>query len=294
MQFHYFFGPDKMPFMLNEGCVVKSASCYPFHGIISRGLLNNMNKHKVGSKVWYKNAHQLEFAASEEELKNSDSLLLKEFTKECKVLSFGQSAHCAKSFIENYCNDLIISNDAYCEVWNIKEGHTSSVWKIDISDSQNSREYLFIINVGRDYEACIELEKTSRQMKDIAEHYPDINIAKVLDIQKIPLDYNGTLFEVIVTKNEWIENSHEINGVIDKTNEKEQYFSVERFMTKKENPSQISSVYGRRFSEKENLRIKRDIDSFLNCVSTHVATTIDINHGDAVWNGEQAIIIAIS
>jgi hypothetical protein len=65
-------------------------------------------------------------------------------------------------------------------------------------------------------------------------------------------------------------------------------------LTKEDNPSQITSIYGRKFTKKESIKIKRDIDFFLNKASRFVPTEIDINHGDLIWNGEGVTIVAIS
>lgn len=293
MRFHFFFGPDMVEFVPSDKGTSKSDTGVPFHGIISRGLLNRMIEKKVGNEVWYQNAHRLDTLVFEKESSDADASMLGKLANECRVLSFGQSAFCARLFIENHCKEMNKFDDADCEIWNIKEGHTSSVWKITILNPQDSREHQFVINVARDYEAGVELETTSEKMKAIAEHCPDINIAKVLDIQKIPLNYNEALVEVVVTKNEWIENSYEIHAAKDKLDGKEQYVLVERFLTKEESPSQITSIYGRRFSTEESIRIRRDIESFLNRASSFASTSLNINEGDVVWNSQNAVVVAI-
>lgn len=296
MKFHFFFGPDKTPFDLSEKDVSKSDSSVPFHGIISRGMFNRMIEDKIDEEIWNKNAHKLDNIIPEDELNNANTLTLRRFATECKVLSFEQSAVCARQYLENHYNGLKGSDDddnTECEIWNIKEGHTSSVWKIYISNCTDY-EHQFIINVARDYEAGFELENTSNKMKSIVEHCPDINIARVIDIQKVPIKYDKDPIEVVVTKNEWIENSYEIHTVKDKSDDKEQYLLIERFLTKKENPAQIISVYGRRISKEDDIRIKQDIESFLSSSCKHTSTNININEGDVVWNGNHATIIAIS
>lgn len=293
MELAFFYGPDKIPFRLKEKGMVESDSAIPFHGIISRGLLAKFIKEGLTNQTWYKYSHLIGQTALENQ--EPDLIQLQEYARECGVLSFGHSTTCVKLFIENYCNDLITEDNAQCEIWNIKEGHTSSVWKISIFDS-NSKEHHFIINVARDYEAGIELKTTSEQMIAIAEHCPNTNMAKVYEIQKILLNYNDNLFEVIVTRNEWIKDSYEIHTVKDTLNEKEKYLLVERFLTKEDTPSQITSIYGRRFSEEESIKIKADIDFFLNNASSRLSPTptLNINDGDVVWNGERAIVIAVS
>jgi hypothetical protein len=293
MDFSFFFGPDKTPFVLHENSMAEAASAIPFHGIISRGLLNKFKENNLSFTVWYENAHLLERDGLNNDSDDRNLLKLREYTAECRVLSFSQSAACAKLFIEKYCADLTAENTARCEIWNLKEGHTSSVWKVSIFDS-NSKAYHFVVNVARDNEAGFELENASERMKAIAEHCPDINMAKVYDIQKILSDDDDNPYEVVITKNEWIEDSSEIHMINDKVSGKEQYILVERFLTKEDAPSQVTSIGGRRFSDEESSKIKADIDLFLNNASSDFSLNININNGDVVWDGERAIVIAIS
>ena len=294
MDFSFFFGPNKTHFVFYENGMVEAGSTMPFHGIVSRGLFNKLRENNVPNEVWYNNAHLLEREDLNSDSNVQDLLMLKEYAAECKVLSFSESAACAKLYIENYFDGLKAKNIAKCEIWNIKEGHISSVWKVSFFDS-SSKENHFIINVARDYEAGIELKITSENMKAIAEHYPYINMAKVYDIRKILLNYNDNPYEVVATRNEWIEDTYEIHMVKDKLNGKEQYLLVERFLTKEGSPAHISSIYGRRFSEEESAKIKDDIDLFLNNASKCLSHTpnLNINDGDVVWDGENTVVIAI-
>lgn len=293
MNYNFFFGFEKTPFILYNNGVIKSNPSTPFHGIISLGLYNKLNKQKINSEIWHKNAHKLEFSELENDSSDAALSMLKECAKECKVLSFAQSALCAKLYVENYCKELTTGNEGYCEIWSIKEGHTSSVWKITIINS-DLKELHFIINVARDYKAGFELKTTSIKMRDMVKHCPNINMAKVYDIQKVYLNYDNTPLEVIVTRNECIKNSYEIHSTINKANGKEQYLLVEKFLTDIDHPSQITSIYGRKFSEKEEIKIKNDIDFFLTNAKKIIPTDININEGDTVWDGKKATVIAIS
>ena len=295
MDFSFFFGPDKTPFAFHENGMVGAGTTIPFHGIISRGLLNKLKENNVPNEVWHNNAHLLEMEDWYSDSNVQYLLTLKEYAADCKVLSFSQSSACVKLYMENYFDCSDAKNIAQCEIWNIKEGHTSSVWKVSFFDS-DSKENQFIINVARDYEAGIELKTTFEQMKAIAERSPHINMAKVYDIRKILLNYNDNPYEVVVTINQWIEDSYEIHVVKDKLNGKEQYLLVERFLTKDGSPAHISSIYGRRFSEEESAKIKDDIDLFLTTASkclSHIPI-LNINYGDVVWDGKKATIVAVS
>lgn len=274
--------------------MVGAGKTIPFHGIISRGLLNKLKENNVPNEVWLNKAHLLERDLNSDS-NVQDLLMLKEYAADCKVLSFSQSSACAKLYMENYFDSLQAKNITQCDIWNIKEGHTSSVWKVSFFDS-SSKENHFIINVARDYEAGIELKTTSEKMKAIAEHYPHLNMARVYDIRKILLNYNDNPYEVVVTINQWIEDSYEIHVVKDKLNGKEQYLLVERFLTKEGSPAHISSIYGRRFTEEESAKIKDDRDIFLTNASKWLSyiPNLNINDGDVVWDGKNAIVVAVS
>jgi len=293
MEFAFFYGPDKIPFDLDEKGIPVADTTIPFHGIISRGLLEKFVEAGLTSETWHKYAYLIDSPFIEN--MGSCFLQIREYARECYVLSFGHSASSTKLFIENYCKDLIIKDNARCEIWNIKEGHISSVWHVSIFEP-NSKAHQFIINVARDQDAGIELKRTSSQMQIIAEHCPQINMAKVNDIRKIILNYYGAPLEVTVTKNDWIENSYEIHTIEDEVKTKQQYLLVERFLTQENKPSQIQSIYGRIFSKEEGNKIKEDIECFLSnaslCLSKRIK--INVNNGDVVWNGEKAIVIAIS
>ena len=193
MEFRFFFGPDKIQFEPDENGIIVPDSVIPFHGIISRGLINPIIENKISIEDWYKNAHKLGSLIAASELEDENYLKLRRIANECKVLSFGQSALCAKLYVRDHCPDLNIEDGAICEIWNIKEGHTSSVWMVNLGSPspQNSKEFCFILNVARDSYACVELEEQSEKMKAIAKHCTRIHMAKVLDIQKVLFNYSG-------------------------------------------------------------------------------------------------------
>jgi hypothetical protein len=286
----FFFGPERTPFALDQG-MVEPSSAMPFHGIISRGLLNNFIANDWSIQLWYYYSpylgiHEIARANLPDEVQKIQNLVQK-----CEVLSFGQSAWCAKIYVENYCQGNGVGN-AQVDYWNIKEGHTSSVWKVTIA-AKNTEE-TFIVNVARDREAGIELNKSSLKLKTIAQQVPQLNMAQINDIQIIQ---NRILpGEVVVTRNEWVENAYEIHTRVNKQTGKEDLLMVERFLTDQNNPANIISVVGRVFSNEETQKIEDDLDNFLTQAETCTSdkTEVNIDDGDVVWNGEKAIVVAIS
>lgn len=291
MKFSFYYGSDKIPFFLGTKGMVESTSAIPFHGIISRGLLTKLTEEDLHTEFWSKYAHLID---DDRDSRNPDLKRLKTYAQECAVLSFRDSAICAQEYIERYILKISKENNYICELWNIKEGHTSSVWLATIKNGRNIQEDKFIVNVARDKAASIELQDTAKKMLAIAECQPEINMAKVYDIERVNLIYSCESIDVIVTRNEWIANAYEIHFLSKTETQTEQYVLVERFLTSLDRPSQIISIRGRKFTEGETNQIKDDIAFFLANADRVVPTDININEGDVVWTGEKAVIVAIS
>lgn len=292
MEFNFFYGPDKIPFSMDDRKMVLSDSFVPFHGIISRGLLQKFEDKDIPGDTWYKYAHLIGSIPITDE--DAALALLKEYAFGCEVLSFSDSAACARKYAWNYASGADTDSTLKCELWNIKEGHTSSVWKVSFLNENELACEEFIINVARDREAGYELRQTSEKMQAMADNFPDINIAGVYDITTVKLDYFDKDIAAVVTRNEFIPDAREIHALKQPGSTKEQYILVERFLTNENNPSQISSIRGRRFTETECDRIEKDIRFFSENAAREFDAEINILDGDLVWNGEKAIVVAIS
>lgn len=291
MEFRFFFGPEKKPFWLLDNGVVESGSTIPFHGIISRGLLNSFINNELDHQLWYKYAPFINTNAIPENGLSDEFQTVQKLVAACGFLTFGQSALCVKKYIENYCKTKK-AKDAQMDCWNIKEGHTSSVWKVTINSKITTET--FAVNVARDREAGIELEKSSRKLKAVGEQTPKINMASVYDIQAI--QDTKLPGEVVVTRNEWIDNAYEIHARTNKQTGMEELLMVERFLTSGNDPTHITSVLGRIFSAEEVQKIETGLNNFLTQAATCLPDKpeININDGDIVWNGENAVVVALT
>ncbi|MBT1704921.1 hypothetical protein [Chryseosolibacter indicus] len=288
MEFRFYFGPDKIPFRLLDNGMVETSSTMPFHGIISRGMLDKFQEQNITCDYWFKYALHLEYHDPQIYLTDDFERIYKYFL-ECRVLSFSQSAFCAQQYIISSYEYRRLK-DARVEVWNIKEGHTSSVWKVTMDDELHSET--FIVNVARDRKAGEELKETSEVLQRIATECPDAGIAKVLDIYSF--SHHDLPCSTIITRNEWVDDAFEIHQR--KTGEKGvEFILVNRFITSKNNPAQITSVLGRIFSTEESEKIKSGLNDILSKATRfHPNVKVDINDGDLVWNGERAIAVALS
>jgi hypothetical protein len=294
------YGPDGIPFRLvDSGGVVDGTGRIPFHGIISRGLLDRVEQAAVPFPPWEEYGHLLhdQRIADWQELS-----LWRRTAGECSVLRFAQSAVCVQRYVEQYVGPLphdngsvnvlkrnLVSQQAgHYEVWNVKEGHTSSVWRVRLDNGSAIQE--FAVNVARDRMAGEELARISEAMQRIAESWPEANLARVLDIVKIRLP--DVAEPVVVTRNEWIPESYEIHRLPGPGNEPGPLVVVERFLTEDSAPSRIRRILGRRLTEAECEQVNRNVREFLERTA-RLAVRVDINEGDLVWTGQRAIVVAI-
>src|SRR5699024_9640843 len=154
---------------------------------------------------WHHHAHHLYNIGDAKIYKAGHQM--RDHMRECAVLSFAESAVAAKKYAQNYCREKGRKN-AHIELWNVKEGHTSSVWKLTISTEKESE--VFAVNVAKDREAGRELRESSIKLRRITDEIPGINCAKVYDIAAIKDKMLPV--PVVVTRNEWIDNACEIHS----------------------------------------------------------------------------------
>lgn len=290
MELLFYFGPEKVSFQLSEDGVVESLSAIPFHGIISRGLLQRFIEFNIESTLWFSNAHRLfdkNLKAPEETLQ-----VLREHAIQSKVLSFDNSANVVKKYVLTYCEKYSKKSIETIECWNIKEGHTSSVWKVTLKGEKKSES--FVLNVARDFEAGKELKQSSEKLKLVGVQIPSVNCAKVYEV--VTIEDEMLPAPVIVTRNELVKDSFEIHTRNNMTTKKQEFLLVERFLTNADNPSQITSVLGRLFSSKETKKIEKEIKNFITKATSALKEElqVSINDGDVVWDGKKAIIVAIN
>jgi hypothetical protein len=287
MKHRFYWGPDKLPFDLHNNGMVQATGAMPFHGIISRGLLEQFRQHQLSADLWHRYAAVL----PGDSIDHTDLETIRLHAKECAVLSFEQSAVCARYFLEEYYSAQDTGN-ASVEAWNIKEGHTSSVWKITCE--MEDRRETFVLNISRDRQAGIELRNTSEKLKTIGEQVPGIRMAKVYTITS--LSSESLPCEVVLTMNEWIPDAYEVHTRTNQRTGGDEYLVVERFLTSSADPAKILSVKGRVLSEIETTLLRSQLDEFLNLAATCLPgrPSVAINDGDVVWDGEKAIVVALS
>jgi len=292
MRFSWFYGPDKSPFIVDDSGVARSEAGDPFHGIVGSGTRGAMQVRGMAPDMWVRFAHHASLYESTG-AGRADLDPLRTAVSESGALSYGESASCVRLYLENHYTAAQQIDGV--EVWGIKEGHTSSVWRVKIRDSSTVVDE-FIVNVARDLLASTELQRTSEQIRQINQCLPETNVAAVNDIQTVRLSRDGEPLEVVVTQNEWVSDSTEIHNVPTGARPNHRYALVERFLTSESAPAQVVSIYGRWCTDDERRQIDSDVSRFGRSAATVLPTPaeVNLNHGDVVWNGHEAIVVAIS
>jgi hypothetical protein len=278
--FSLYHGPDRHP-VPPAGDETLTEAGVPFHGIASRGLLGEIGE----PEDWSRFAHRLHDGSPSDE---PVLLGLREAAQRLHVLSFRQSARAAERYLEAR---LPPKGPRLCELWNIKEGHTSSVWHVVARDEDGFEE--FILNVARDDEAGRELARTAQTMMAIGQRHADLAMAGVEDIAEVEIDYSGEPLMVTVTRNELVRDGLEIHLGRHRQTGEPTLVVVERFLTEPDNPAEIARLVGRVMTNAECLRLEEDLAAFIDAASEIAEVAVDINEGDLVWAGDRAVVVAI-
>jgi hypothetical protein len=271
----YLHGPDRTLLDIDSDGTVSSSSGAPFHGIISRGLLHWLEDRPDGAELWERLAHRLHDGTDADEPALRE---LRTAADQHQVLSLPQSAEVARRYVAACCEGDVTT----CELWNIKEGHTSSVWIVTLAPEG----VRFAVNVARDANAGHELRRTSELMRTLSARHPDVRVAEVLDVATVELRAVREL--VIVSRNEFVRDAlevHRVNG---------RFALVERFITSEDAPSRVHAIRGRLLSYDEQTTVDRAIQRVHAIGDPAAHFAIDIDHGDVVWDGHQPVVVALS
>src|SRR5207253_2665632 len=143
-------------------------------------------------------------------------------------------------------------------LWNVKEGHTSSVWSATFACASEKGPKRIAVNVARDDVASRELEQATARFRELTEREPDIAAAHVLALW-ILRRANIRGATVTVVAQTWIDDAYEIHTVPIGPGAGGQFFAVERFIADPKEPAHIRSVRGRRLTIEEHRRTGRQM-----------------------------------
>jgi hypothetical protein len=232
----------------------------PFHGIPSRAAVTWL--HADGAD-WF-GAHPGGIPAPK--------------LAELHVLSLTESAEVATRAL----HWVVGAADFDAELWNIKEGHSASVWFAAIADGRRS-----VLNVGRDPLASAELAAVTERLRTLPLSFD--RVAEVLDgfwVDRSAPVGDVDLPRVYVASQELITDAFEIHSIEDR------YAFVERFITDSDVPSKIVAVRGRWADDDETAQIEKLRVEFER-VAGPLGLALTINDGDLVWvNGRGPVVVA--
>lgn len=287
LQCVFFHGPDRQPLPLSDPAAADGTMAWepglpvPFHGIAPRGLL----AEPAHCAHWSRYAHCL-FDDTPEDAPALQALRTQ--VRRLQVLSFQQSAAVAQRYLALH---LPPTGLHLCELWAIKEGHTSSVWQVQVHSSAGTET--FVLNVARDAAASLELARSAQNLQAIAARHPELPVAHVHDLAEVPLDYFGQPVSVTVTRNRWIAHALEVHQGRHRQSGEPTWVLVERFVTHPERPAEIAHLLGRVLQPSECAQLQADLDRFLTAAREVGPVEVDINDGDLVWDGQQAVVVAL-
>lgn len=289
MRFSVTHGPDRVPLHEGDDGQLTSALGIPFHGIASRALLPWLERLPDGGAVWERTAHLLHHGRE----RGSDELTaLRAEAHRRGVLSLTESCRAAQRYLEERIGEAV--GDAHVELWNTKEGHTSSVWVVSIRSRDGEAVDRFVLNVARDRVASAELRKSSERLAELARRHPELPLARVLEIAEVSVGRESGELAVVVTRNELVEDSLEIHPLPPDQGGERRYAIVERFLTAERSPAAVRAVRGRALGEAEAELVDGCIERVRATSAPDLRIELDVHEGDLVWNGREAVVVAVS
>lgn len=291
MRFSVVHGPDRVPLHEGDDGQLVSEIGIPFHGIASRALLKWLERQPDGSTVWERNGHLLHDRG---EPGSEELSALRAEARRRGVLSLTESGRAARRYVEHRFGGAL-AEEAHYELWNTKEGHTSSVWVVTIESADDAADRRFVLNVARDPIAGAELRETSERLTELARRHPELPIAGVHEIAEVQVGVEYGEQPVVVTRNELVDDALEIHPLPSgHGRHHHRYALVERFLTGDDSPTAIRAVRGRAVTDDEAERIERCIERVHAASDSDLPIELNVHEGDLVWNGQEAIVVAVS
>jgi hypothetical protein len=247
MRFSVSHGADRVPLHEGDDGQLTSVLGIPFHGIASRALLPWLHRLPDGSALWERTAHRLHCGG---ESGSEELTALREEAGRHGVLSLTESCRAARLFVEARFGERLC--DGHSELWNTKEGHTSSVWVVTVRSRDGEPVERFVLNVARDPIAGVELRESSERLDELSRRHPGLPIAQVHEVTEVVVRLRCGDVRVAVTRNELVEDALEIHPLAPGAGGEHRYALVERFLTGDASPTAIRAVRGREASAAES------------------------------------------
>lgn len=301
-------GPDRVPVL--AGAQAGWPSGYrPFHGIISRGMIQALQE--AGLRVnWTEVCASLDAALAGREWQFPPlAPRLLELARSCAVLSFEDSMKAALDFVRQQLPNLSekiktmpceLENVQTVELWNVKEGHTSSVWKVTLLTAQGQPATSFALNVARDAAAGEELLSSAVTLEVLASRVTSARVSRIYLATRL-YALHDQLPGIAAVAQEWIDEAWELGFLKDRTVGCHRLYAIDRFLTAPNDPGRIVSVAGRHLKEHEQEEILLQIllatleGAVVDAESQRITfPSYELNEGDWVLSQDCACLVAAS
>lgn len=257
LRVRYSHGPDRDLLARRSDGVLVSASGVPFHGIPSRAAIADLAE---SGREWNE-IH--------------DAGIPSDWLAEREVLTLTESATIATAALARMTGDTT----GTCELWNIKEGQTASVW-VAFAPSVAP----CVLNVGRDPLASAELAAVTERLRKV-DLSPD-RLATVVDEHWVDWPTRGTRQPVFVAAQQLIDDALEIHRIDGR------YAMVERFLTDPQRHAHITAMRGRWAMADEAETIDDLCEAFARAAAP-LGLELAVNDGDLVWaEGRGPVVVA--
>ena len=294
-----FHGPQRVP----VGAVDDESGYRPFHGIVSLGLRDSA-RASLAPASWPDLSGPLDRAL------DGDSAAaaavpgeVLEAAADCGVLSFAGSARCARMYIEHHLAAVWQAAGAPAPLarcravalWNVKEGHTSSVWQVTCEGELAEPIFRFALNVARDRRAGDQLLASAAVLARMAPPGVDLqNVAQVLDARRLATAFG----EVAVVAQRWIDDAMEL-GLSPLEGGGARLVAINRFLSSAAQPGLLTGALARALSSEETLAVARAMTTLAlrgaiwELGGDRVALPwFELRRGDWVWAGTRACLVA--
>jgi hypothetical protein len=284
-------GPDARP-------VTPNGPVRPFHGIASAGLLPHLPLD--GGREWARWAPALDPALEgDEEALGIVPPGVVEAARSCGWTSFADGTRAARTFAEGELDALLeavgagfgSADVARIELWQVKEGQRSSVWRLSATPAGGGEPARAALNVARDRVAGDELLRGAARLEQLREVAPE-RVARVLGVE-----CGGG--EPPVVAQEWIDDARELAFLRIRRDGRVRLHAVDRFVTDEREPGRIAGVVGERLGAAEHAAAAYEATRILVAGAERLPQDrvafprMDVNRGDWVWTERGPVLIAV-
>lgn len=288
-------GPDRSPLEPPGGAPGA------FHGVISRGLMEELGP--AAAPDWERWAPWMDAA-----LAGTPAALavvpaaVVDAARRCEWTTLLDGAEAAVAFAAASMPPLLRELAAgfgpdrveAVELWLVKEGHTSSVWRAAVTPPGGGEPVCAALNVARDAAAGAELLQSAEELERVRAA-TDVRVARVLGTGA---SADGA---PAVVAQEWVDGARELAFLRRRDDGLVRLHAIERFITDEHSPAQLTGAVGRVLDGDEHeaaahaaTRLLLDAATPGSDEDTVALPSFDVDHGDLVWTDGGVALVALA